>query len=180
MEIQRKNLHLVESVVWVHRLGSVCGVLWNLKDLIHRKVHGRGPVRGRIEEDPLASQALSDGGSQMAVILHRFLSESEETEEEEGGKNGGPLCDLKPKDSNRILVPHDSGDLVNVGVFPVGVIPGDPRVNLARPGVQDNNASGHRDGETKINGSQSNETPVMAVCKVAVGGDKILELLPSL
>ena len=61
----------------------------------------------------------------------------------------------------------------------MGVIPGDPWVN-ALSGIHDNKPSGQGNGKTEINGSQSNETPVIAVCQVAVGGDEIPGLLPSL
>jgi hypothetical protein len=79
---------------------------------------------------------------------------------------------------NRSLVQLDSGDLVDMGVSHMGVIPGDPWEN-ARTGVQGNNGNGQGDREKEINGSQSNKTPVIAVSQVAVGCDEILELLPS-
>ena len=161
METHSKNLHLAEGVVRESRLRSVCSVLGNLRDLIHRKIRSRGLARRRIGGDPLASQTLSNGGSQEAVVLHRFVSESEETKEDERAKDGTPLCDRKLSGQKRDLVECDSGEPIDMRVFRMGVIPGDPSVN-ARPGVHDNNGSGQGDGETEINGGQSDETPVTA------------------
>jgi hypothetical protein len=81
--------------------------------------------------------------------------------------------------ANRGLVQHDSGELEDTGVSPVGVSPGDPWVNLAQQGVLDNTPNGQRDGEKQINGGQSNETPVIAVSQVAAGSNEIFALLPS-
>ena len=134
-----------------------------MRDPIPRKFHGGEPVRERIEENPLASQTLSNGGSQEAVVLLRLLSESEESEEDKRAEDGGPSRGLKQSDGNRTLVQHDSRELEDAGVSPVGVGPGDPWVNLFRLGVLDNTPNGQRDSEKQINGGQSNETPVTAV-----------------
>jgi len=58
----------------------------------------------------------------------------------------------------------------------VGVGPGDPRADFGSSGVRDDTPKGDGDGETEVEGSQSDETPVAAVSQVGVGGDEILEL----
>ena len=149
-----------------------------MRDLIPEKVHGRGLVWGRIRGGSLPSQTLSNGGNQETIVFHRLASESKETEEDERTKDIGPLCDLKPCKRIRRLAQHDSGDLVDTGIFRVDAIPGDPWAN-ASPDVQDKKVSGQGDGETEIDGGQSDEAPVVAVSQVAVGGDQVFELLPS-
>jgi len=62
----------------------------------------------------------------------------------------------------------------------VGVSPGDPWANLGPRGGRDDSPEGHRNGEAKVDGSQSHETLVAAVSQVASGGDEIPELLSSL
>lgn len=61
----------------------------------------------------------------------------------------------------------------------VDLSPGDPRVR-AQQDVSDDSFDAQGDGEAKIDGSYSNETPVSAVCQVGVGVDEIPELLPPL
>ena len=61
----------------------------------------------------------------------------------------------------------------------MGVGPGDPRVNLQYRTVNNYRPKGHGDGETEVDGSQSDEAPVAAVSKVCVGSDEIPELLSS-
>ena len=75
-------------------------------------------------------------------MLLRLISESEETEEDERAKDGGPSCGLKPNDGNWSQVQYDSGELEDTGVPPVGVGPGDPWVNRFRLGVLDNAPNG--------------------------------------
>ena len=123
------------------------------------------------------SETPGDGVSQEAVVLLCFVRESEEEEEDEGAKDGGPSSGLKPDDANRIQVQQDSGVLVDMGVFRVGVSPGDPRAHLAQPQVVDDSPSGQWDGEDKIEGSQNGETAVAVVNQVAFGGEEIPDLL---
>jgi hypothetical protein len=155
----------------------VCGVLGNLRDLAHRNFHGWGLVRGRIGGVPLASQTPSNGGSQEAVVLHRLVSKSEETEEDERAKDGAPPLGFMRSDGIREQFQRGSRELVDARVFPVGIGPGDPWANVFR--VRDNDPGGHRDGEAEINGSQNNEAPVTAVIQVVAGGDELPESLPS-
>ena len=62
----------------------------------------------------------------------------------------------------------------------MGVFPGDPRANWNPHDAVDNSPCGHRNGDTEIEGSESDEAPVTAVRQVGVGSDEILELLPPL
>jgi len=123
------------------------------------------------------SETLGDGRSQKTVVLLRFISESEETEEDERGNDNSPSFHLIRIGHSRTLAVHDPRVLEDTGKSPVGVSPGDPRANIAPHSVHDDNAKGHRNGKDEIDGSQGSETPVTAVSQVAVGGDKILELL---
>ena len=61
----------------------------------------------------------------------------------------------------------------------MGVSPGNPRADLRSSGVCDDGPHGEGDGATKIDRSQSDETPVATVGQVGVGGDEIPELLAS-
>jgi hypothetical protein len=126
------------------------------------------------------SETLGDGGSQKTVVLLRLISESEETEKDECAKDGSPSSGLKRNCDDRSLVHQDPGVLEDTGVSPVGISPGDPWANITPHAVRDDTPSGQRYGETKVDGSQNNETPVTAVSHVASGGDEIPELLPPL
>ena len=59
----------------------------------------------------------------------------------------------------------------------MGVSPGDPWVNLVSRTVNDGARKGYRDGDNKVDGSQSDETPVAAVSHFRVGSDETPELL---
>jgi len=61
----------------------------------------------------------------------------------------------------------------------VGIGPRDPWINLQHRTVSDYGPKGHRDCETEVDGSQSDEAPVAAVSKVCIGSDEIPELLSS-
>lgn len=62
----------------------------------------------------------------------------------------------------------------------MSVSPRNPRVDFGSRGVCDDGPHGEGDGATKIDRSQSDETPVSAIGQVRVGGDEIPELLASL
>jgi hypothetical protein len=67
------------------------------------------------------TNSLGDGGSQSAIVLLGFVSESEEGEEDEGAENGGPSSGLEEINGNRALDQQDSGILEDARVSPVGV-----------------------------------------------------------
>lgn len=118
----------------------------------------------------------SDESHPQAVVLLRLLGESEETEEDDCTKNGSPSSDLKRVDADRVGY-RDSWDLVDTRVSPMGVSPGDPWVDLLPHTVKYDTRKGDRDGDTKVDGSQTDETPVAAVSHVCVGSDETPELL---
>jgi len=111
-----------------------------------------------------------------AVVLLRLLGKSEEDEEDDCTKNGSPSSDLNRVDADWVGY-RDSWDLVDTRVSPVDVSPGDPWVDLLPHTVKDDTRKGDRDGDTIVDGSQSDETPVAAVSHVCVGSDEIPELL---
>lgn len=78
---------------------------------------------GRTLGESCESQTLGDSGSPETVVLLRFVSESEESEQGERAIDGKPSVRLKPSDKSWILVYRDSGDLEDAGVSPVGVSP---------------------------------------------------------
>lgn len=59
----------------------------------------------------------------------------------------------------------------------MGVSPGDPWTRPQR-GIGGDGLNGQGNGEAKIDGGYSDETPVSAVGQVGVGADKIPELPP--
>ena len=113
-------------------------------------------------------------------MLLRLISEPEETEEDNRANDSGPSSGLKEGDEDWGLIHDDPGELEDSRVSPVGVSPGNPRANLRGGGVCDDGPHGEGDGATKVEGSQSNETPIAAVSQVRVGGDEIPELLAPL
>lgn len=60
----------------------------------------------------------------------------------------------------------------------MSVIPGDPWLDIRRES-HDDDPKRNRDGETVIDGSQSNETPVAAISQAGISADEILKRLPS-
>ena len=124
-------------------------------------------------------QTFGDGGSHETVVLPRLVGEPEETEEDDDAKDGGPSGGLEQVDKDWGLVHDDPGELEDTRVSPVGISPGDPRANLRNSGICDDSPDGNGDGDAKIEGSQSDETPVPAVGQIGVGTDEIPELLAS-
>ena len=131
---------------------------------------------GRALGEGGVSETLGDGGSQEPVVLPRLVSESEEAEEDESGNDAIPTRNLQDNDRERILAVQGPRELEDTRVPPVGVSPGDPRMSPQRS-VRSEHPNVQWDGEGEIDTSQSNETPVAAVSQVAVGSDKISELL---
>ena len=132
---------------------------------------------GRTLSGSGGSETPGDGVSQEAVVLLCFVGESEEEEEDEGAKDGRPSSGLKSSDGNRTQVQQDSGELVDMGVSPVGVSPGDPWAHLALQQAADDSPGGQWNGEDKIEGSQNGETAVAVVSQVVFGGEEISDLL---
>jgi len=146
-----------------------------------------GTVLGNILESVRGRRRLTRGREStwefeephpQAVVLPRLISEPEEPEEDKRAKNGTPSAGLKRVHNNW----EDEGPWVlkDARVSPVGVSPGDPWVNLQYRTVNDYSPEGYGDGETEVDGSQSDKTPVAVVSQFCVGSDDIHELLSPL
>lgn len=94
-----------------------------MKRVIDDTRTGSGYTLGRDGE----SEGLGDRGNQETIIPPCFLTNSEEAEEDERRKDSSPSSGLQRNDGDRVQ--HSLGELIDVGVSPVSVIPGDPRVN---------------------------------------------------
>ena len=126
------------------------------------------------------SAQFGQGGCQKAVMLLCLVNEPEETEEDEGAKDGSPSGGLERINDGRLLVQQDPGVLEDTRVSQVRVIPGDPWADVTPKDVPDYPPGGQRDREAEISGGQGDKTPVAVWSQVAVGGDQLFEFLSPL
>ena len=80
------------------------------------------------------SEKFCQGGRQEAVVLPCLLGESKETEEDESGKDGDPSFEFERE--NLIRVQQVPGELENVRVSPVGVVPRNPWADTVPRGAR--------------------------------------------
>ena len=113
-------------------------------------------------------------------MLPCLFREPEETEEDECAEDGSPSGGLERIDRDRVLVEQYPGVLEYARVSPVCVSPGDPWANMTQQEVLGYPPRGQRDGEAKIEGGQSHETPVAARRHAGLVGEYFPDLLSLL